>query len=310
MNTRDLKFDLNVESNALFQPNPTEFYTKAYISEDIAGNFRVIPNVKNATKVSNVLFGDLLQPFNCSFTNETADLGAVDVPVCSLAALAQICQADLESSWLSAQMTQGSNGDWGLQSFLSYYWDTMSKQIGEELATLRWQGDTNLPSSPATYLQHCDGYLVQLDNDNEVIGVTAAGSVTAGNVLAEIGKVYDALPAAIKFKTNDLRIFMSPDIAGLYLASAALGNTQTYITAQLPLTYLGIPVVVQEGMPAKTMVATLSTNLIYAVDAINDSTALKAVYLADTIAEPLMRTRVNLKAGFAYVNPTEIVYYS
>jgi hypothetical protein len=123
MNTRDLKFDLNVESNALFQPNPTEFYTKAYISEDIAGNFRVIPNVKNATKVSNVLFGDLLQPFNCSFTNETADLGAVDVPVCSLAALAQICQADLESSWLSAQMTQGSNGDTGSVITIYTIWD-------------------------------------------------------------------------------------------------------------------------------------------------------------------------------------------
>jgi hypothetical protein len=58
------------------------------------------------------------------------------------------------------------------------------------------------------------------------------------------------------------------------------------------------------------MVLTLKNNLIYAFDGEGDGKALKAVNLSDTVAEPYLRTRANLKVGFAYVNPTEIVLYS
>ena len=58
------------------------------------------------------------------------------------------------------------------------------------------------------------------------------------------------------------------------------------------------------------MVLTLKDNLIYAFDGEGDASALKAVNLEDTVAEPLLRTRTNLKVGFHYVNPTEIAYYS
>jgi hypothetical protein len=76
------------------------------------------------------------------------------------------------------------------------------------------------------------------------------------------------------------------------------------------LTFLGIKVVVAEGMPTSTMVLTLKNNLIYAFDGEGDSKALKAVNLTDTVAEPYLRTRANMKVGFYYTNPSEIVVYS
>jgi hypothetical protein len=54
----------------------------------------------------------------------------------------------------------------------------------------------------------------------------------------------------------------------------------------------------------------LKDNLIYAFDAEGDSKALKAVNLADTVAEPYIRTRANMKVGFVHVNGAEIVLYS
>ena len=53
-----------------------------------------------------------------------------------------------------------------------------------------------------------------------------------------------------------------------------------------------------------------SKNLIYAFDGDNDSKVLKSVNLEDTVAEPILRTRVDLKMGFFYTNPSEIVFYS
>jgi hypothetical protein len=74
----------------------------------------------------------------------------------------------------------------------------------------------------------------------------------------------------------------------------------------LQSTYLGIKVVVCEGMPDNTIVASLKDDLIYSFDAEGDSKALKAVNLTDTVAEPYIRTRANVKAGFYHTNGNQI----
>lgn len=305
---RELKFDLNVNSNALLCPNPQEFYSKAYVTEDIVNNFRTLPGIKSATKLANVLFGDVLQASTCNFTAETQKLDAIDIDVCALSAMAELCRFDLEQSFLSLQMVQGSNGSFEVASFMSYYWDEMAKEIQAEIATLRWQGDTGLTAS--TYLNLCDGLEKKLAADSSVIDISATASVTSANVIGEMIKVVQALPAVLKNKKADLRFFVSSNVALAYELAAAQGNTLSYITQSLGLTFLGIKVVPQEGMSDDKMVLTLKDNLIYAFDGQGDATALKAINLEDTVAEPLLRTRANVKVGFFYVNPTEIVYYA
>ena len=76
------------------------------------------------------------------------------------------------------------------------------------------------------------------------------------------------------------------------------------------MTYLGIKVIVCEGMPDNTIVASLKDDLIYAFDAEGDSKALKAVNLTDTVAEPYIRTRANVKAGFYHTNPEQIAVWA
>jgi hypothetical protein len=63
-------------------------------------------------------------------------------------------------------------------------------------------------------------------------------------------------------------------------------------------------------MSNNTFVITLKDNLIYCFDGEGDSSDLRAVNLADTVAEPYIRTRANMKIGFDFVNPQDIVYYS
>ena len=303
---RNLKFDLDIETNALLCPNPNEFYGRSYISEDIVDNYRSLPGIKSATKLANVTFGNILQPASCNFTAPADSLDAVDIDVCSLSAMAQLCQFDLEQSFLALQMAQGSNGDFSVASFMSYYWDEMAKQIQESVEYIRWQGDT---TSTNETLALCDGYIKKLLADGGVIDV-ANTTITSSNVITEIVKVLNAAPATISRKKADLRLYVAPNVANALELATASGNTQTYITTPLALTFLGIKVVVAEGMPNDHMVLTLKNNLIYAFDGEGDGKALKAVNLSDTVAEPYLRTRANLKVGFAYVNPTEIVLYS
>ena len=305
--SRKLRFDLNVETNALLCPNPQEFYSKAYISENIVDNFRTLAGIKTATKIANVLFDDLLKAQTCSFNASGADLDAVDIDVCGFSAMAEICRFDIETSFLANQMASGSGASFEVQPFMSYYWDEMAKEIGEELAVIRWQGNAGSTSS---YVGLCDGHLKRLEADATVIDINATASITSTNVIGEMTKVYQALPAYVRSKKSALRFHVSGDIYAAYELAAAAGNTLTFVTNTLGDLFLGVKLVLQEGLPNRTMILTLKDNLIYAFDGIDDQKALKAINLEDTVAEPVLRTRVELKAGFYHVNGAEIVLYN
>jgi hypothetical protein len=304
---RKLKFDLDIETNALLCANPDEFYSRAYLTEDLVDNYRTLPGIKSATKLANVAFGKILAASNCNFTAPNDSLDAIDIDVCPLSAMAQICQFDLEQSFVSLQMAQGSNGDFTVASFMNYYWNEMSLKIQEDLELIRWQGDT---TGEDPVLSLCDGYLVKLCGDNDIAAGLYAGAIDSTNVITQMTAVYTALPAAVIRKKSDLRFYVSSNVAAAYELAAATGNTQTYVTLPLGLTFLGVKVVVADGMPNDTMVLTLRSNLIYAFDGEGDSKALKAVNLTDTVAEPYLRTRANMKVGFHYTNSAEIVVYN
>lgn len=303
---RNLKFDLDVDTNALLCPNPDEFYSRAYLTEDIADNYRTLPGIKSATKLANVTFGNLLAPSTCNFSAPTDNLDAITIDVCALSAMSQICQFEIEQSFLALQMSQGSNGDFTVASFMSYYWNEMANRIGNDLELIRWQGDT---TSLDPVLSLCDGYLKKLCADVAVVG-QYNGVITQANVIDRLTTMLASADPAVQAMRNDLRLFVSSDVFINYQIASASGNTMTYVTAPLAPTFLGIKMVVASGMPTSTAVLALKTDLIYAFDAEGDAKALKAVNLADTVAEPYLRTRANLKAGFAYTNPSQIVVYN
>ena len=306
---KQLRFNLDIDASALLQANSEAFYSRAYLQEEVADNYRTLPGVKYKTKISNVVFGQVLQADNCGFNASSDDLASVEIDVCSLSAMAQICQFDLEQSFVSLQMTKGSNGDFTVASFMSYYWDEMSKTIAENIEKLRWSGDTD-SGTPALAL--CDGYKKGLvDDAANVIEIASPVAINAGNVLAKLALVYAAIPAAVIANQEDLRIYVSAPVATAYRAAVAASNTQANLTQALDFTYLGIKMVLCPGMLGKsTIVATLKQNLLYAFDAEGDGKALRAVNLADTVAEPVIRTRANVKVGFTHVNGNEIVFYN
>jgi len=307
--SRKLRFNLDIDASALLQANSEAFYSRAYLNEEVVDNYRTLPGVKYKTKISNVVFGQVLQADNCGWNASSDDLASVEIDVCSLSAMAQICQFDLEQSFVSLQMTKGSNGDFTVASFMDYYWNEMSKTIAENVEKLRWSGDT---ASGTAALALCDGYKKSLVADAaNVIDIPSPVAITPSNVLAKLALVYAAIPAAVIANQEELRLYVSSPVATAYRAAVAASNTQANLTQALDFTYLGIKMVLCPGMLSKsTIVASPRNNFIYAFDAEGDGKALRAINLADTIAEPVIRTRANMKVGFTHVNGEEIVFYN
>lgn len=307
---RKLRFDLNNGANATLTPNAEAFYAQAYLgSSDIVDNFRTLPGVKFETALGAVTFGDILQPSNCAFTAPTDTLSAKIMSVCALSAMAQICQFELEQSFVSLQMAQGSNGDFSVANFMNFYWSEMANSINGSIESLRWQGDSSL--LPANPLSLCDGYEVQLGAvGSGVIPYSMTAAPTFAQLLTDLEAAFALVPANIASRTADLRIYLPTQLVNIYRLGVASGNTNAYITQDLALTYLGIKIVLCPGMSNDHLVITLKDNLIYLFDAEGDSSDLRAVNLSDTVAEPYLRTRANMKIGFNFVNPADIVYGS
>ena len=311
---RKLRFDLNNGTGATLTPNAESFYAQAYLgSSDIVDNFRTLPGVKYEVKIGTVTFGDILQPSTCAFTAPTDQLTAKLMSVCAVSSMAQICQFDLEQSFVSLQMAAGSNGDFSVANFMNFYWSEMANSINGSIESLRWQGDSSL--LPANPLSLCDGYEVALTaglvaaTDTVINGGTGA-IATFAQLLTALNAAYALVPASIASRTADLRFFLPTQLVNIYRLGVASGNTQAYITQDLSLTYLGIKIVLCPGMSNDTFVITLKDNLVYLFDGEGDSSDLRAVNLSDTVAEPYIRTRANMKIGFNYVNGKDIVFYS
>jgi hypothetical protein len=306
--SKKLRFDLDIDASALLQANSEAFYSRAYLQEETVDNYRTLPGIKFKTKISNVTFGQVLQAENCGWNSSTDELASVEVDVCGLSAMAEICQFQLEQSFVSLQMTKGSNGDFTVASFMDYYWGEMAKTIAENVEKLRWLGDT---TSLVPALALCDGYVKSLLADGDVIDIASPVAITPSNVLAKLALVYAAIPAAVIANQEELRIYVSSPVATAYRAAVAAANTQANLTQALDFSYLGIKMVLCPGMGTTSkIVATLRGNLIYAFDAEGDGKALRAINLADTVAEPVIRTRANMKVGFTHVNGAEIVFYN
>jgi hypothetical protein len=310
---RKLRFDLNNGTGATLTPNAESFYAQAYLgSSDIVDNFRTLPGVKFEVKIGTVSFGDILQPSTCAFSAPTDELTAKLMSVCALSSMAQICQFDLEQSFVSLQMAQGSNGDFSVANFMNFYWSEMANSINGSIETLRWQGDT---ASITPSLALCDGYEVALtagltDPTDTVINGGTGAITTFAQLLTKLDAAYALVPASIASRTADLRFYLPTQLVNIYRRGVAAGNTQAFITQDLALTYLGIKIVLCPGMSNNTFVMTLKDNLVYLFDGEGDPSDLRAVNLADTVAEPYIRTRANMKIGFNYVNGKDIVFYS
>jgi hypothetical protein len=297
------KFDLTVDSTALLQANPTEFYSRLYGMENAAGNYRVLAGVKNSTKIANVLFAQLTQAADCAFAPTDSTVSAITVDVCSLSIQTSVCQYQLESSWLANQMAKGSNGDFTVASFMTYFWEQMANLAHEELASLMWQGDT-LDADPLLGL--CDGWIKRLCADVNVISA-GAGAITASTVVDDLGTVLAALPIEVPHSKAQFKV--SQDVFTNYMIATASANTINYVTQSLNPTFLGIPIVVEYGLRPNTIILSDPNNFLYCLDAEGDIDSLQIVDFSKTTLDRTIGARADYKVGFYITNGEQIVLW-
>lgn len=305
--SKKLMFDLTVETNALLCPNPQEWFVKATLSNEDLAEFRQVPNVKEKTKLGVVTFSSPIQEFGCDFVATASALNAITIEPCKLAVNTEICQDDLESSFIANWMRAGSNmADFAPANFMSHYYEQLANAVMNDLALIAWQGDTAGTVAP---FDKCDGLEKKLAADSAVLDVSGT-TITSSNVLAEIAKVINKLPNTISYRKSELRLFVSSNVALAYQIAASTLNVNQYISEAAPLQYQGIKIVVSPGMSDNKMTLSLGHNYVYAYDLLGDLSEINTINMKNTTGDRKIRTITDFKFFVGITNPEEIVYYS
>jgi hypothetical protein len=142
----------------------------------------------------------------------------------------------------------------------------------------------------------------------EVTGTT----VTAANVITELGKLVDAIPARL-YGQPDLKLYVSQNIYKAYVralggfASGGVGSNgydnKGTNQALGELMFDGVPVFMANGLAANTAWATPTSNLHFATGLLNDMNEVKVLDTSETLGDQnvrvIMRFTADAKYGFA-----------
>ena len=150
----------------------------------------------------------------------------------------------------------------------------------------------------------------------DVVGTT----VTASNVIAELGKVVDAIPSALYGK-EDLYIYVSQNVARAYVralggfAASGLGangtnaqGTQWFNNGSL--SFDGVKIFVANGLASNYMMAAQKSNLYFGTGLLSDHNEVKLIDMADIDGSQNVRVVMRFTAGVQYGVGSEIVLYT
>jgi hypothetical protein len=137
----------------------------------------------------------------------------------------------------------------------------------------------------------------------------AQDTVTAANVIAEMGSVLEAATDEMLTAGVNLQFKVSPNVGTAYRIATASTNTINNVTVGLGLTFLDIPIVVDYGLPANTILLSDPNNFVYALDAEGDIDSLQIVDFSKTTLDRTIGARADFKIGFYITNSEQVIFY-
>ena len=293
-------------------------FAKKYISAALLsantiekGGIEVRPNIKYKEVIKRIATDGLLKNATCDFdATSTVTLTERILQPEEFQVNLQLCKKDFRSDWEAVSMGY-SAFDSLPPAFADYLIAHVAAKVAEAMEVNIWRGAT------ATAGQF-DGFVPLATADATVIDV-AGTTVTAANVLAEMGKVVDAIPATLYGK-EDLHIYVSQNVYRAYVRALGgfgadglgangydgKGNNQTIGD----VFFDGVKVFVANGLANNYMMAAQKSNLFFATGLLNDQNEVKVLDMSETLGDQNVRVVMRMTGSVNYGIGSEIVLYT
>jgi hypothetical protein len=264
----------------------------------------VLPNIPVKTSIRKIDYGNGRQDFSCGFTPAgSVTLAEVVLEPKKIKNEAEICKEDFRNVWDTATMGFSAHND-------NMPVDEEQALLVEILADTAQATDANIWTGDATNDGEFDGFIPLWLADATVIDVATPVAPTKANVIAEIESVLDAVPIALRRKT-DLVFGVSPDVALAYTqALVSAGINSGFGGADMELRYGTYKMEVINGLPPATMVVYQKKNLYFGTGLLSDHNIVAIKDMDETDLSGTVRYKMVYTAGVQYVRGNEIVLYT
>lgn len=276
------------------------------------GGIEVKPNIKFKEVIKKLATGDLVANASCDFAaTSSVTLTERIIQPEEFQVNLQLCKKDFVSDWEAVSMGY-SAFDTLPKNFQDFLLAHVIAKVAEKNEHAIWQG------ANATAGEF-DGFTVLAAADSDVVDVTGT-TVTASNVIAELGKIVDAIPSTIYGK-EDLYIYVSQNIARAYvralggfgasgLGAAGTNNMGTQWWNNGSLSFDGVKLFVANGLPDNDAMAAQKSNLYFGTGLLSDHNEVKVIDMADLDGSQNVRIVMRYTASVQYAIGSEIVLYS
>ena len=291
-----------------------KYIAAALLSADTLdkGLVAIKPNVKYKEVVKKIALGDLVANATCDFaaTSSVTLTERVLQPE-EFQVNLQLCKKDFRSDWEAIQM--------GYSTFDNLPPAFSDFLIGQVAAKVAQKTEQTIWSGANATAGEFDGFVALMTADADVIDVTGT-TVTAANVITELGKVADAIPSAL-YGSPDLTIYVPQNVAKAYvralggfgasgLGANGVDNKGTQWFGGEPLFFDGIRVAMVSGLASNKMVAAESSNLYFGTGLLSDHNEVKLLDMGDLDGSQNVRVIMRYTAGVQYGIGSDIVLYS
>ena len=290
------------------------YVSAALLSADTieGGGVTIKPNVKYKEVLKTINLDAITKDATCDFSDtSTLTLAESILEVKQLQVNLELCKSDFEDDWSAIEMGYSAH-DVLPASFSDYLIGYVASKVAAKNETNIWQGvDANAGEF--------DGFTTLAAANADVIDVVGT-TITAANVITELGKVVDAIPAALYGK-EDLYIYVSQHIARSYVRAlggfGASGLGANGVAAQGTtwynggdLAFDGVKLFVASGLPTNDMIAAQKSNLYFGSSLLADWQEVKLLDMADLDGSKNVRVIMRMAAGCAIGTGADVVYYT
>ena len=291
-----------------------KYISAALLSADTieGGGITIKPNVKFKEVMKTMSLDAIVKDATCDFSDtSTLTLAEKILQPEEFQVNLELCKSDFASDWEAISMGYSAFDELPA-NFADYLIGHVAAKVAQKTEKTIWTGATATAGE-------FNGFGALLAADGDVIDVSGT-SVTAANVITEMGKVVDAIPSAVYGK-EDLYIYVPQNVARAYvralggfgasgLGANGVNNQGTTWFNGGDLAIDGVKIFVASGMADDTMVAAQKSNLFFGTGLLADHNEVKLLDMADLDGSQNVRVVMRYTAGVQIGIGADIVYYS
>ena len=246
------------------------------------GGITVKPNVKFKEVIKKVATDGIVKDGTCDFADtSTITLTERIIEPKTFQVNLELCKADFRSDWDAIQMGYSAFDNLPA-SFADFLISHAQAKVAQKIEQNIWGGADGNEGE-------FDGLVALATADATVVDVVGT-AITAGNVIDELGKVVDAIPAAL-YGAEDLNLYVAQNVYRAYVralggfASGGQGANgvggQGTNQALGNVMFDGVNVFVANGLANNYIVAAEKSNLFFGTGLLNDTNEVKVLDMAD-----------------------------